>query len=113
MHLSDKHSYKRTESFTGTGLKRSAKKPPDTTVIFADTMPLERLNSPEVLNEEVELLLAELAALQTSRKAELSASKESARREAIAEMRKLLAEHNFDGNSFLLALDELQSKAVH
>jgi hypothetical protein len=76
-------------------------------------MPLQRLNSPEVLNEEVELLLAELAAMQVSRKAEISAAQASERAKVIAEMRALLLEHNCDGNSFLIALDELQSKAIH
>jgi hypothetical protein len=71
------------------------------------------MDSPEVLNEEVELLLGEMEVMKATHKAELSATKAIARREAISEVRRLLLEGDGNRDSILLVLDELQSKAIH
>jgi hypothetical protein len=76
-------------------------------------MPLARMDSPAVLNEEVELLLGEMAVMKATHKAELSAAKAVARREAIAEVRRMLLESDCTRDSILLVLDELHSKAIH
>lgn len=76
-------------------------------------MPLERLNSPEVLNEEVQLLLAEIESKDACHAAELSAAKAFVRRATLEEIRRLIVEQNCDGEALLLALDEMTSRAIH
>jgi hypothetical protein len=76
-------------------------------------MPHERLNSPEILNEEVQLLLGELEAFHATRDAELSAAKACARLEAFKEVRDLLRANGGNMDAVLLLIDELQSKEIH
>jgi hypothetical protein len=76
-------------------------------------MPANRLDSPEFLNEEVQLLLGELAAFHATRDAELSAAKACARLDAFKEVRELLRNSGGNPDAVLLMLDELQSKEIH